>query len=199
MNLIFDLDGTLLDSEPWHRRSEIEVFRDHFGIEITDADLAPFMGRKLEHVVAALAPGVDLDEFKAVHTPVLRRFLREEVRLFEDARRCLAALDVPLALATSSPRWYVDEAQAAFSELTVFDAVAAGDEVARSKPEPDIFLLAARRLGVDPADCTVIEDAPSGVEAARRAGCRVIHLARETAVDNAHASIATLDALHALL
>ena len=60
--IIFDLDGTLLDSEPWHRRSEIEVLKDHFGIEVTDADLRPYMGRKLTDLLAALAPGVDLDE-----------------------------------------------------------------------------------------------------------------------------------------
>ena len=46
--IIFDLDGTLLDSEPWHRRSEIEVLKDHFGIEVTDADLRPYMGRKAD-------------------------------------------------------------------------------------------------------------------------------------------------------
>ena len=93
--------------------------------------------------------------------------------------------------------------RAAFPELSVFAAIASGDEVERSKPEPDIFLLAARRLGVAPADCTVVEDAPSGVLAARRAGCRVIHVARETTrestVDGAHATIPTLDALAAHL
>ena len=134
---------------------------------------------------------------------MLRDFIRSEMRLFDDARRCLAGLSVPLALATSSPRWYVDEARAAFPELSVFAAIASGDEVERSKPEPDIFLLAARRLGVAPADCTVVEDAPSGVLAARRAGCRVIHVARETTrestVDGAHATIPTLDALAAHL
>ena len=194
--ILFDLDGTLLDSERWHRRSEIEVLRDRFGVEVTEADLRPYTGRRLDELLAGLAPGVDHVAFAEAHAPVLRGYLEREMRLFGDARRCLSRLaGVAMALASSSPRWYVDAARTKFVELSVFSVCVAGDEVARGKPAPDLFLRAASALGVAPADCLVVEDAPSGVQAALSAGCMVVQVAREGPVDGAHDSVGSLDLL----
>jgi HAD superfamily hydrolase (TIGR01509 family) len=88
----------------------------------------------------------------------------------------LGARGVPIAVASSSPMSFIDQV---LSELGVSDAFAAratGEEVPRGKPAPDVFLLAARRLGVAPERCTVIEDAVAGMTAARAAGMRCVAL-----------------------
>ncbi len=81
---------------------------------------------------------------------------------------------MPIGLASSSVRRLVHASLDAVGVLHFFDAVATGDEVARLKPAPDVFLLAADRLGVGPARCVVLEDSPSGVLGAKNAGMTVI-------------------------
>jgi pseudouridine-5'-monophosphatase len=91
--------------------------------------------------------------------------------------RALAARGVPQAVATSTGRRLFDlKTQRHRAWFETFRAIVLGDDprIARGKPAPDIFLLAARELGADPATCVVLEDAPSGVSAARAAGMRVV-------------------------
>ena len=78
------------------------------------------------------------------------------------------------ALATSAPRGNIDAVFAALGIGEYFDAVISSEEVRAGKPEPDVFLAAAAKMGVAPRDCIVIEDAPAGIEAARRAGMKSV-------------------------
>ena len=82
------------------------------------------------------------------------------------------AIGIPMALATSAPKPNVVHTLAELDLASAFPVIVRGDEVARGKPAPDVFIEAARRLGVDPADCLVFEDAPMGIEAAKAAGMR---------------------------
>ena len=81
-----------------------------------------------------------------------------------------------MALATSAPKLNVEHTLAELGLADAFPIIVRGDEVARGKPAPDVFIEAARRLGVDAADCLVFEDAPMGIEAAQAAGMRVVAL-----------------------
>ena len=83
---------------------------------------------------------------------------------------------IPMALATSAPKLNVEHTLAELDLADAFPIIVRGDEVARGKPAPDVFIEAARRLGVAPADCLVFEDAPMGIEAAQAAGMRVVAL-----------------------
>ena len=83
---------------------------------------------------------------------------------------------IPMALATSAPKLNVEHTLDELGLADAFPIVVRGDEVARGKPAPDVFIEAARRLGVDPASCLVFEDAPMGIEAAQAAGMRVVAL-----------------------
>jgi len=83
---------------------------------------------------------------------------------------------IPTALATSAPKLNVEHTLAELGLAQAFPIIVRGDEVARGKPAPDVFIEAARRLGVDAADCLVFEDAPMGIEAAHAAGMRVVAL-----------------------
>jgi HAD superfamily hydrolase (TIGR01509 family) len=86
----------------------------------------------------------------------------------------LEALRLPLAVASATARAEIERRLAGVSLLRRFDAVVGGDEVARGKPAPDLFLLAAGRLGARPADCLVLEDSEAGVRAAAAAGMAVV-------------------------
>ena len=88
----------------------------------------------------------------------------------------LRADRIPMALATSAPKANVVHTLAELELASAFPVIVRGDEVARGKPAPDVFIEAARRLGVDPAECLVFEDAPMGIEAAHAAGMRVVAL-----------------------
>ncbi|MCH8275655.1 MAG: HAD family phosphatase [Armatimonadetes bacterium] len=204
--IIFDLDGTLIDSEPWHKRSEVEALRG-FGVELTEQDLEPYMGTTLPDMLARLektyGKPLPVNGFLAVQRPSLVGFIRQEMRLYADAAACLDRVSGRrLALATSSMRWYMDEVFRRFSELKGrFEATVCEADIRHSKPHPEIFLKAAAGLGLRPEQCTVVEDSPSGVLAARRAGCRVVGIERAPGRDlsAAHVLIRSLNELEAAL
>jgi beta-phosphoglucomutase-like phosphatase (HAD superfamily) len=177
--LLFDMDGLMVDSEPlW-----LEVERDFARARGGDftAELArECVGRGLANTLAVMHRtfGVPVDPVRDAADIVEHFIVRVGdlglkpgfLELFDEAR----ARDVPRALASSSARRLVEAILGRFEVRERFDAVVSGDDVVHPKPAPDIFLEAARRLGVAPPGCVVLEDSPSGVRAARAAGMPVI-------------------------
>ncbi|MBD0349504.1 MAG: HAD family phosphatase, partial [Thermoleophilia bacterium] len=111
----------------------------------------------------------------------LFELLESELTPFDDAiatARQLDARGIPVAIASSSPRERLDRTLRAAGLEELFHVTVAGDEVERGKPAPDLFLAAARRLGVPPEDCVAVEDSPPGVESALAAGMTVVAVAR---------------------
>jgi len=195
--IIFDLDGTILDSEPWHKKAEIEAFKT-FGIAITEADLLPWVGTTLPHMLGGIAPGLTVDEFLAVEQPILAGYISSEMEAFEDAQRLVERLEVPLALATSSMRWYVDATTERFPWLDSRFAVRRCQaDISNGKPDPEIFLQVCEAMGFEPSRCLVIEDSPNGVAAGRAAGCKVVAVQRHPELDlsAAHEVVYDLDRL----
>ncbi|TDR80215.1 HAD family hydrolase [Paludibacterium purpuratum] len=173
--LLFDMDGTLVDSTAvvekiWRR------FAQRHGIDV-DQLLANIHGRKTEDSVAAFAPpGLDVAAEAA-------RLTAEEVADTEGvveiagASALLSSLPPERwALVTSAPR-ALAEARLAAAGLPLPAVLISGEDVTRGKPDPQGYLAAARRLGVDPADCVVFEDAPVGLQAGHAAGMQVVALA----------------------
>lgn len=172
--VLFDLDGVLVDSEPlWEE--ELRALLAAHGRAYREEVARRHRGRRLPDVVAILMDGYGLDGAPdALGADLLRRMAArygsDELRAVEGAAELLGRVRAAgrrCALASSSPRPLVEAALARFG--WTFDAVCTGDEVERGKPAPDLFLLAARRLGLDPAACVVLEDSASGVAAARAA------------------------------
>ncbi len=196
--VIFDLDGTLIDSEPWHKSAELETFA-HFGLEIRVEELMPYTGKILKDMLAGLAPGMTVETFLEVERPILARHIEENIHRFADATRLVESLSVPLAMATSSMRWYVEAMCTRFPELaTSFSVRVCQADIQNGKPDPEIMLLAADQLGVDPGACWVIEDSRNGVLSARAAGCYAIGVDRhgEGHLDDvAHRVVRSLDML----
>jgi HAD superfamily hydrolase (TIGR01509 family) len=177
--VIFDMDGLLLDSEPLYRVTW-QTAAAELGCPIDDELYVHFVGRGNDEADRILrerfGDKLPLDEFRARwRRDWDERLEREPLARKPGAIELLDWLDercVPKALATSTPRAV---ALRCLGDLASrFAAFAFGDEVEHSKPAPDLFLLASRRLDVAPKDCLVLEDSEAGVLAARAAGMDVI-------------------------
>lgn len=173
--VIFDNDGTLVDSTGSVVRSWVRWAQEH---DVDPQRLDGFHGVPAASIIEAVAPQLD----------AATAFARIEALEMADVEGVLALpgvlaavadlADVPVAVATSATRGLAAvRLEAAGIEI---DEVVTIDDVTRGKPAPDPFLEAARRLGVDPADCLVCEDAPSGVAAAKEAGCAVLAVTTTT-------------------
>lgn len=182
--VIFDFDGTLADSHAAMMRA-YRTWADEFGVDYSL--LGQFTGMPSEAVARAVLPephveagGLRIEELEVADTdgvvPLPGAY--EALRVISDARR---------AIPTSCTAPLLD-ARLAAAGLPRPAVVVTRDQVANGKPAPDSFLLAAERLGVDPANCLICEDAPAGVQAARAAGMKVLgittnHTAEELSAD----------------
>lgn len=179
--VLFDLDGVLIDSEPLYTEATQAVV-GRFGKVFDWSVKSEIIGRSsLEgaiYTIAALALPLSPEEYLAERGVHLDR-LFANVPLMPGAAELVQKLDelgVPIAVATSSTRRLYLQKTAPHACFSRFDAVVCGDDprVRALKPAPDIFLVAASELGVDPARCLVVEDSLAGVAAARAAGARVV-------------------------
>lgn len=181
ISVIFDLDGTLVDSEPNYYEAGRQTLAEYGVPDFTWTDHEGYVGISTRETVADWKRRYGLrapvEELLAVKNRHYLELARTSARAYPEMRKfveLLAGEGVPLAVASgSSP-----EAIEAILTRTGLDAhlrtVVSADEVARGKPAPDVFLEAARRLGADPADCVVLEDAAPGAAAAHAAGMRCI-------------------------
>jgi HAD superfamily hydrolase (TIGR01509 family) len=178
--IVFDNDGLLLDTEEAWTRAETELFRRH-GSTFTFAHKRELIGSS--HTVAAGKleamldqPGQGLDLMAELHALVMA----EAAHDVEPRPGAVALVDalreagIPIAVASNSPRAFLDQVLRTAGVADRFAVTVAGDEVPHPKPAPDIYLEACRRLGADPARSVGIEDSPTGAEAARAAGLTVI-------------------------
>ena len=182
--VLFDMDGLLVDTEPLWFAAESTVMA-RMGVTMTTRDHAEFVGGPMSRVVEHM-----IDRAAGEHDPVeVARSLKVEMEALlaagpiawmpgaRDLVRALADADVPRALVSSSGRALMRHVLAAINDdvgPAAFEVTLAGDEVERTKPHPDPYLRAAALLGVDPADCVVLEDSHTGISAGLAAGCVVI-------------------------
>ncbi len=179
--VIFDLDGLLVDSEPaWARADELFLARRNVTYAGDLDQLLLGVGQQEALGVFRRRFGIrgSDEELIAERRGLLYQVLLADLRVMDGARELVKHLSrsgMDLAVATGG-----HDGERARDILRraglagCFPLVVSSDEVKRGKPHPDVFLLTAERLGVVPADCVVLEDAPNGVVAARRAGMRVI-------------------------
>ncbi|MGV8908830.1 MAG: HAD family hydrolase [Propionicimonas sp.] len=177
--VIFDLDGVLADSEPVHLAAEQAAVAEH-GHDLTEAAKQPFVGLANAEIMHGLielfgidATVADLAAAKAGYQRALLADLGGFPATTELVQR-LASAAVPVAVASGSTRWNIDASLAAVGLAEYFDVRVSAEEVPLGKPAPDVFLEAARRLGVPPESCVVVEDAVPGMLAALAAGMRCV-------------------------
>lgn len=208
--VIFDMDGVILDSEPLHQELEAQMFRE-LGAVISQAEAREYIGvnsfemwrviRERHSISASVEELVRLerDRYRAIMNNGGVPFVPGVLDLI----RHLAGCGARLAVASSAPLEQIDHALAATGVESLFRARVSGDEVPRSKPDPDIFLQAAKKLGVNPSECVVIEDAPHGVTAARSAGMLCIGFANARSGDldlrGAHQVCHSMEEIHSVM
>jgi HAD superfamily hydrolase (TIGR01509 family) len=193
--VIFDCDGTLVDSEPLARTAWAQTL-EPYGYAVTDADAEATVGLPFPRTHAYFAERVELPgaaEIWTAYSGTLFALIDDQLVTFDDALAAVRELrerGILLGVASSSPRERLHRTLARAGLLGAFDVSVAGDEVANGKPAPDMFLLTAERLGVAPADCIVIEDSPPGVQAGLAAGMHTLAVCR---VPGTEATLAAAD------
>lgn len=178
--VIFDLDGVLVDAEVWWDEVRQTWAAEH-GRAWSQADQAAVMGANSLSWAGIIRERLELDlpdqqivdEIVAAMVERYRTRGAPRIAGAVDAVQRLAATGLPLAIASSSHQAVIDAALNSLGISNLFRVVVASDEVAHGKPAPDVYLLTARRLGVDPTGCLVVEDSLNGVLAGRAAGMTV--------------------------
>jgi beta-phosphoglucomutase len=200
--VLWDLDGTLIDTAPVHWQAWREILV-HENYSLSRENFLNCFGMRNDAIVPMwLGSQVTADDITRIADT-------KEIRF----RELLEVLPLPLlpgvndwlarlqqqgwrqAIATMAPRANLEKMIRQTGIDKYLDASAAAEDVARGKPEPDIFLTAAARLNVSPARCIVVEDAPAGVEAARRAGMRAIGVGAAISPGSADLAVPSLDHL----
>jgi beta-phosphoglucomutase family hydrolase len=184
--VLWDLDGVIADTGDYHYRAWRQVFRER-GVGFRKEDFMKFFGRRHDTIIRfALGDTLTPEEFDRLTEKkqrTYRQLLSGNIVALPGAVELIRELNashIKTAIASSAPVPNIDIILRGLGIADCFQAVVSGPEVPESKPDPDIFLLAAIKLGAKPAGCVVIEDAIAGVTAARRAGMKCV------AVTNSH-------------
>ena len=178
--VIFDMDGVIVDSEPWHEHAFREVFQELGYGETHGIHFPDYFGRSDRTLwvdfVAQHQPSQTLEELTALKQSRTVKLLREKQPIYAGLPELVEKCSVryQLAVASGSTHPVIKEVLALGNLRRFFATVVSSDDVQHGKPAPDIFLRAAELLGVDRTECCVIEDSRAGVEAALAAGMNVI-------------------------
>jgi HAD superfamily hydrolase (TIGR01509 family) len=179
--VLWDLDGTLVDSEEFHWLSWRDTVRPE-GIELTYEQFLASFGQRNDRILPVwLGPDVDAGRMQRIGDEKEAEFRRlaetHGLTPLPGAREWLSALHASgwkQSIASSAPRVNVEMMLRVAGLAGYFDAVVSADDVTIGKPDPQVFLKAAEKLRVPPSHCIVVEDAAAGVEGARRAGMRSV-------------------------
>ena len=181
--VIFDMDGVLVDSEPFICKAACMMYKE-LGLTVQPEDFVPFVGMGENRYIGGVAEkysfSIDIDSAKKrtydIYLEIIKGDLKPLKGVFDFVKKCKAA-QKKIALASSADlRKVKGNLNEIGLPLEEFDTYVTGEDVQQKKPSPDIFLLAASRLKLPPSDCLVVEDAVSGVIAAKTAGARCLAL-----------------------
>lgn len=185
--VIFDFDGTLVDTTPVYLSVYMEVLRRDLNLEPEEHMVRKKFGKRSTEILTEMLREMDVDP-RTIDVDYIVTTIREEfvsrlkdILMLPGAEELIKTLKkggkCRIGLATASRPYSINNILGRFGLDGCFDAVVTADDAVRSKPAPDMFLLAAKRLGVKPGDCIAIEDAVYGVRAAKAAGMKVIAVA----------------------
>ncbi|MBI4406530.1 HAD family phosphatase [Candidatus Micrarchaeota archaeon] len=199
--VIFDLDGVISDTEHIQAAAEADILNQH-GFSFSPGDITRnYAGIPDKAIFADLLPR------RGVPVQVIPELVDDKWRkVFAQTRKNLFAIPgaveliyfckqagLKVGLASSSRIEFIEFVLNKLSIRHCFDAITSGEEVVHGKPSPDVFLLAAKKLGVEPEKCVVVEDSSHGVAAAKKAGMKCIHLTQSKST--AHIVISSLQQL----
>lgn len=202
--VIFDVDGVLIDSYEPHFKSWLAMFGEH-GATFTEEQFRKTFGRTSHDIIANLYGGEltpeEIEAWDDRKESLYRDLIRHDFPAIDGADELVDALHAEgfkLAVGSSGPPENIALTLECLNRAEKFDAVVTRADVTRGKPDPQVFQIAAERLGVAPEHCVVIEDAAAGIEAANRAGMASVALTgTATRTELAHAQL-VVDSLREL-
>lgn len=179
--VIFDMDGVLADSEQFICKAAMMMFSE-IGVVVQPDDFKPFIGTGENRYIGGVAEKyglhVDIEKVKSRTYTIYREIIRGELKPLQGAVDFVSKcknLGLKIAIATSADKVKME---ANLKEIgippSIFDALVNGLEVVNKKPSPEIYLKAAEKTGIKPMECLVVEDAVTGIRAAKSAGCRCL-------------------------
>ncbi|SRR6266496_3208073 len=191
--VIFDMDGVLVDSEPLINAAAIAMFKEK-GLDVKPDDFLPFVGAGEDRYIGGVAKKhnfpLDISAAKKRTYEIYLQLVPSRLEAFPGAvefvRHCRQA-GFLVAVASSADQIKVEaNLQKIGLPVEFWDAVIWGEDMKKKKPAPDIFLLAAEKLKVEPKHCVVVEDAVNGVQAAQAAGMRCVAVATTFSAEKLH-------------
>ncbi|MDH5687331.1 MAG: HAD family phosphatase [Candidatus Bathyarchaeota archaeon] len=183
--VIFDMDGVVIDTGLIHSTAEKKVLNE-IGIDITLEEIRKYAGAAsnvwFKEVLKRHSKVADVYELKRKKFDIVYENLEKDIPVVPGVLRLIDSLrknKIKLALASGSPKEFVNFIVSRLNLDEKFDEVIGLGDYSGSKPDPELFLLASRKLGVDPKDCVVVEDAHLGVLAAKNAGMKCVGFINE--------------------
>jgi HAD superfamily hydrolase (TIGR01509 family) len=176
--VIFDMDGVIIDSEPFYQEVQIDLFQK-MGITVPPEEYNTFIGAGMREMWNMIKFSRNLkqpiEELIELNNNVLLEYFKESAALvptphFTDFLASVLAVGMKTAVASSTAKPIIEVILKKLYVYNLFDIIVSGDEVEKGKPAPDIFLETAARLNVIPSECVVVEDSTNGVKAAKSAG-----------------------------
>ncbi|MDD5455291.1 MAG: HAD family phosphatase, partial [Candidatus Ratteibacteria bacterium] len=177
--VIFDMDGVLVDTEDAVAQATVDMFEELYGTKVKKEEFLPFVGMGAKKYITGVAEkykvNVDVEKAMERRKDNLEKIaLRGEIKSFPSVIELIKEAKnsgIKTAIATSSHRIIMEiTLKGAGIDIKNFDAITTAEECKKVKPDPEIFLLTAKKLNIPPKDCLVIEDSPAGIEAAKRGG-----------------------------
>ena len=192
--VIWDMDGVVADTASYHFRAWQEVFQKQ-GVDFTEEDFKKSFGQRNDTIIrSTMGDGVSQDEMDGISSEKeesFRQRMRQNLKPLPGVIKLIKSLakrGFRLALASSAPIANIQLITRGLDINSYFQHIISAEDVTEGKPNPQVFLLAARRLGIKPANCIVIEDAVAGVAAAKRAGMHCL------AITNTHPKVSLIEA-----
>lgn len=183
---IFDMDGVIINSEPIHYKVDSKTF-EKLGVKLSKDDIEGFVGMTNSEILKILKKKF---KFKENIQDIVDLEVKTKIKILEDEDYKpidgitdlvdnLKSNNILIAVASSSPRKFIEAVLTKFKIIDKFHEIICGEEVPKGKPEPDIYLKTAKELGVKVGDCVVLEDSTNGIAAAKAAGMKCIGFANK--------------------
>ncbi len=179
--VIFDMDGVIIDSEPMHVKIETNLF-EKLGVEIQKSDHESYIGMPIEDLWTKVKNDFnltnDVEELMENHRQEIYNYMSStDLPVLPNVKKIITEVheqNLKLAVASSSPKEIINLVVERLELKNSFNFLISGEEVTKGKPDPEIFIEAAKQLSVSPEECLVIEDSKNGVIAAKESGMKCI-------------------------